>query len=95
MTWYAKRHGIAHLAKPCGVFYPVRRRQVADFYDPSKTIADLVTLETVAIHLWYTDLEKKAPAAGSLMAELLSAPPIDPALGNDVRFGAGCALFRS
>jgi hypothetical protein len=52
LTWYARHHGIEHLAKSKEVFYPLGSKEMALLFDPNRTIEDLIMPTTAAIHLY-------------------------------------------
>jgi len=74
ITWYARRHGLAGLAQPQDVFYPVHWRDVGRLLDPSTSWSDLVTDRTRCVHLWNENLKQHPgsdPPKGSPLREFL------------------------
>ena len=64
LTYYARQHGIAHLASPIDRFYPLHWDQVKLLFDPALPLKALTTPRTDAIHLYNSKL---APFAGNGM----------------------------
>jgi hypothetical protein len=69
LTYYAKQHGLTHLASPIDRFYPVHWDQVSLLFDPGLPLEALTTPRTDAIHLYNS---KFAPFAANGM------PPHSP-----------------
>ncbi len=73
ITALLKRHGLAGWAMPRQVFYPAGWRQAHWIRDPAVALGDLVTGDTIAIHLWNHLIQsyKDDPASeGSFLARL-------------------------
>jgi hypothetical protein len=73
ITALANRHGLARMARPPEVFYPVHWRDAAWIADPGIALEDMITPRTVSVHLWNERIRgfKDAPApAGSFLARL-------------------------
>lgn len=69
----AARHGLAHLAEPPQVFYPARWQDAEWIRDPGVALQDVITGQTVALHLWNERIKrfKNLPApGGSFLARL-------------------------
>jgi hypothetical protein len=60
LTYYAKRHGIAHLASPMDRFYPLHWDQVELLFDPGLPVEALATPRTDALHLYNSKLTLRA-----------------------------------
>jgi len=56
LTYYAKQHGVAHLASPIDRFYPLHWDQVRLLFDPALPLKALTTPRTDAIHLYHSKL---------------------------------------
>ena len=52
MTHLAREYGLDHLAEPRERFYPVHWTEAEWILDPAIKPEDVITGETVAIHLW-------------------------------------------
>jgi len=73
ITAYAKRYGIANLAQPLDVFYPIHWSKVASLLDPAADIEASITPQTRAVHLWNTGLRDRKdtpPPHGSYLARM-------------------------
>lgn len=73
LTAMAKAHKLTHLAQPPETFYPVPFEQAHWILDPNVEMTDVISSDTVAIHLWNECIRtyKHAPApAGSFLARL-------------------------
>jgi hypothetical protein len=73
LTWLARRHGLEGWALPPGLFYPVHWRDADWILDPARSLDEVVTPLTRAVHLWNERIKalKEAPApAGSFLARL-------------------------
>jgi hypothetical protein len=71
LTWYARRHRVDHLAKGKDVFYPLRSKEMALLFDPNRTIDDLVTSTTVAMHLYNEYFKRRS-------LHVIPIPPSSP-----------------
>jgi hypothetical protein len=52
LTALARLFGLTHLAQPQERFYPVPWQRASWILDPHKALEDVITDQTVAIHLW-------------------------------------------
>lgn len=52
ISYYAKQHQVAHLAQNIDVFYPVHYDCIGHFLNPNLSIHDIITPNTVCIHLY-------------------------------------------
>lgn len=52
LSYLVKKHGLETLAQPKDVFYPVHHEEVAKLFDPAFQLDDLITPNTIAIHLY-------------------------------------------
>ncbi len=68
VTWLTAKHGIDHLAKPPEVFFPVVVTQSRRFVVPGDLLDDVITPQTLAVHVFGK-------------AQGLSVPPADSWLG--------------
>jgi hypothetical protein len=71
LTWYAHHHGIDRYAKSEEVFYPIDNHQVALLFDPARTIEDLITTKTRAIHLFNEYFKRR-------FLDVIPVPPSSP-----------------
>jgi hypothetical protein len=72
-TRLARRHGLDRFALPAETFYPVHWRDAAWILDPNVALEEVVTPDTLAIHLWNELIKgfKDRPAPpGSFLARL-------------------------
>jgi hypothetical protein len=77
LTYYLKKHGLAHLASPIDRFYPVHYTCVPLLFDPALSLKDITTHRTDALHLyqsnfWRSSRELEIPK-GSPIWELLNS----------------------
>jgi hypothetical protein len=73
LTALARRHGLAELALPSAVLYPWSWQQADWIFDPARSLAEFVTPETRAVHLYnYLIADRKELPAlpGSFLARL-------------------------
>jgi hypothetical protein len=73
LTWLARRHGLEGAALPSAVFYPVHWRDAGWILDPARSLDEIATPKTRAVHLWNERIKalKEAPAPpGSFLARL-------------------------
>ncbi|MBK8085817.1 MAG: hypothetical protein IPK28_19440 [Devosia sp.] len=78
MTALAVRHGLAAAARPTEVFYPLHPRAAERLYDPTLRLDDIVTADTLTLHLWNEKLhhlKATEPPRGSILAELFARYP--------------------
>jgi hypothetical protein len=71
LTWYAKHHGIDHLAKSKDVFYPLGSKEMALLFDPNRTIDDLITPRTATMHLYNEYFKRRS-------LHVIPIPPSSP-----------------
>jgi hypothetical protein len=71
LTWYARHHGIDRYAKPKDVFYPIDNHETALLFDPERTIDDLITPHTTAVHLSNEYFKKRS-------LHVIPVPPSSP-----------------
>lgn len=71
LTWYANRYGISRLGKSQEVFYPLDNSKVALLFDPDRTIDDLITPRTLAVHLYNEYFKRRSLHA-------IPVPPSSP-----------------
>ena len=73
LTYLAHAHGLAHLALPEHVLYPVRWQEADWILDPARSLEDVITPQTASIHFWNERIksfkDKPAPP-GSVLARL-------------------------
>jgi hypothetical protein len=78
LTWYARRHGLEHSAKPREVFYPLYYLETDRLLDPD--FAWTPPRETRTLHLWNEYLRRhrdaEAPPRGSLLWKILQGDPL-------------------
>jgi hypothetical protein len=80
LTYYAKQHGIEHLASPIDRFYPVNWDHLPLLYDPALSLEDLTTRRTDAIHLWHSlhePLFRNAIPRGAPLWEIIETTSAD------------------
>lgn len=73
VSYLARRHGLSRLALPAEILCPVPWQDALWIADPGRTLDDVVTPRTVAIHLWNERIKpvKDLPARpGSFLARL-------------------------
>lgn len=73
LSHVARLQGMSHLALPSDIFYPAPWQEAQWITDPSRTIEDVVTPRTVAVHLWNERIKhvKNRPARpGSFLARI-------------------------
>jgi Alpha 1,4-glycosyltransferase conserved region len=73
LTALAKRHGLAGEAVAPEIFYPVHYRNAGWLRDPSLALEDMVTPNSIGIHLWNELIKgwkNDPPPAGSFLARL-------------------------
>jgi hypothetical protein len=58
LTYYAKQHGVAHLASPIDRFYPLHWDQAQLLLDPALPLNALTTPRTDAIHLYASSMAR-------------------------------------
>jgi hypothetical protein len=69
----ARRHDIGRFALPPEIFYPARWQDALWITDPDRTLDEMITPRTVALHLWNERIKqvKDRPARpGSFLARL-------------------------
>lgn len=73
LTHFLFANGLARLAQPVDVFYPVHWRQVATLFDRNAEIERRLTERTRAVHLWnarLTEYKRHPPPEGSFIARM-------------------------
>ena len=71
LTWYARHHELEHLAKSKDVFYPLGSKEMALLFDPTRTIDDLITPRTTAMHLYNEYFKRR-------FLDVIPIPPSSP-----------------
>jgi hypothetical protein len=71
LTWYARHHGVDFLAKSKDVFYPLGSKEMALLFDPNRTIDDLITSRTAAMHLYNEYFKRRS-------LNVIPVPPSSP-----------------
>jgi hypothetical protein len=73
LTAAATKHGLLSHALPQCAFYPVRWQDAGWITDPGRSLADMVSDSTVAVHLWNEMIKsfKNDPAPGGSFLERL------------------------
>ena len=73
LSHLAARHDLTRLALPSDIFYPVEWQDALWITDPERTLDEMITPRTVALHLWNERIKqvKDRPARpGSFLARL-------------------------
>ncbi|WP_375451663.1 hypothetical protein [uncultured Devosia sp.] len=76
LTHYMQRRGLAHLVQPSAVFYPIPYEAIPSLMQPGSSIDPAIRPETLAVHLWRSQLTRRGraemplPAPGSALATL-------------------------
>lgn len=73
LTWLTRSFGLAHLALPSEVFYPVAWQDADWIRDPGKKLEDAIGPATVSVHLWNERIKgykDRAAPGGSVLAQL-------------------------
>lgn len=73
LTYFVRRHGMSRFALPSDLFYPAHWQDALWITDPARTLDEIVTPRTVAVHLWNERIKhvKELPARpGSFLARL-------------------------
>jgi hypothetical protein len=74
ISYLAKKHNVMHHALPVDAFYPVGYENLYPLLDPGRSLNDLITPTTEAVHLYGTALTRiigdRVPA-GSPLADIL------------------------
>ena len=73
LTYLVNAHGLADVAVPQEVLYPVRWQDADWILDPDRSLEDVVTPQTVSVHFWNERIKsfKHKPAPpGSVLARL-------------------------
>lgn len=72
ITYFAERHGVAHLAKAPAVFYPLPHYDAEAIFDAPPRVDALITASTIAVHLWHSAIKTRigeTPPAESWIGE--------------------------
>ena len=83
LTHYVKAHGLWSLVQPSPVFYPIPYEGIPALMQPGSSLDAAIRPETMAIHLWRSQLtdrgraELPLPASGSALAELCAGEKIE------------------
>jgi Alpha 1,4-glycosyltransferase conserved region len=80
ITYFAKKMGIDHLAKPCDVFYPIHWTSAKKLFDPNFDYKQLITENTLTVHMWnhlIKDLKSNSPQPGSFIYNVCVKHEID------------------
>lgn len=59
LTYYAKQYQVEHLAQAPDIFYPVPYQRISQLLDPNLTLDDVVTKNTLCVHLYNECLRHK------------------------------------
>jgi hypothetical protein len=73
LTYLSRAHGLADVAVPPEVLYPVRWQEADWILDPGRTLEDIVTPRTVSVHFWNERIKAfkhQPPPRGSVLARL-------------------------
>jgi hypothetical protein len=73
LTHFARKNGLAKLAQPSDVFYPLGWRDAPSFFDPAARIESRFTARTRAVHLYNFQLREhklKPPPPGSFIPRM-------------------------
>ena len=76
LTHYVARHGLTGQVLPGSVFYPIPYEDIPALMAPGSSVDPAITPETLAIHLWRSQLTRRGradmpiPAPGSALATL-------------------------
>ncbi|MHA6691977.1 glycosyltransferase family 32 protein [Devosia sp. A449] len=85
LTHYMHRHGLVDAVLPSTVLYPIPYEGIPALMEPGSSVDAAIRPETLAIHLWRSQLTRRGraglpqPAPGSAMAELCAREGVDPA----------------
>jgi len=85
LTYYVKRRGLLDRVLPSAVFYPIPYEDIPALMTPGSSIDPAIRPETLAVHLWRSQLTRRGraemplPAPDSALAELCRREGIDPA----------------
>jgi hypothetical protein len=80
ITAMTRKHGLTRVAQPLERFYPVHWDQARWIADPMVSIEDVITEETVAIHLWnycISDIKEDPAPPGTFLERLQREGAID------------------
>ena len=73
LTHYLRQHELTHLVQPAPVFYPVPYEAIPALMQPGSSLAGAIRPETLAVHLWRSQLTRRGradmplPAPGSAL----------------------------
>jgi len=73
LTYLVNAHGLADVALPQEVLYPVRWQDADWILEPDRSLEDVITPQTVSVHFWNERIKgfKHKPAPpGSVLARL-------------------------
>ena len=71
LTYYALKHGIDRHAKDKKVFYPMDAHEIALLFDPARSLNDMISPGTVAIHLYNEYFRRRS-------FQVIPVPPSSP-----------------
>ena len=76
LTYFMKKRGLEHLVRPASALYPIPYEGIPALMLPGSSIDPSVTPDTLAIHLWRSQLTRRGrsdlplPAEGSALRDL-------------------------
>jgi hypothetical protein len=76
LTYYVQQRGLVEKVRPSAALYPIPYEGIPALLQPGSSIDRAITPETLAIHLWRSQLTNRGradmppPPPGSAMAEL-------------------------
>lgn len=76
LTYYMARRGLGHLVRPSSVLYPIPYEGIPALMQPGSSVNAAIGPDTLAIHLWRSQLTQRGradmplPAEGSALWEL-------------------------
>lgn len=85
LTHYVQKHGLLAKVRSSATFYPVPYEGIPALMQPGSSIDTAIGPETLAIHLWRSQLTDRGradlplPAPGSALATLCAREGLDPA----------------
>jgi hypothetical protein len=59
LTHHLKQRGLLHLTQPAPVFYPIPYEAIPALMQPGSDIADAIRPETLAVHIWRSQLTRR------------------------------------
>lgn len=85
LTHYVQRHGLVDQVLPSSALYPIPYEGIPALMQPGSSIDAALGPDTIAVHLWRSQLTRRGragmplPAPGSALADLCRREGIDPA----------------